>query len=811
MNSPAKNYKVVALIYFGLIAATWIVFAHAYSFEFISIDDDQFITENPYVQNPFTPDSLYWALTMRNRNTWHPLTWLSHMLDYYLFGLNAGAHHLMSVFIHTISTLLLFEALRRMGRTRDGTEPLWRSTFVALLFAVHPLHIQPVAWVALRKDVLSTCIEFGALLAYVVYTARPSIVRFLPVLALYALALTAKSMVLPLPALLLLLDYWPLQRYTGAMNRTLPGYGAVGRDSKGLQPLVRRPRYSWGVLVLEKVPFFVLAAAFTLFIMENKTPQIVSLGYRLANVPVAYATYLRQTFWPTGLAMFYLHPGDTLPLWKSAVSTVFLAFLTLAAVALYRRKPYVFVGWFWYVGMLLPVCGIMQISTQGSADHYTYVPLIGIFIVVVWAVSDLRSKFANQNPKMAKTLLLGSGAALIAVTAAGYHQANYWKNGLTLFTQAAKVSSNSGRMHVSVANELFAAGDIEKAAYHFQEAIRIEANDPVEDAYNNLGLALAVLGRNREAIDYYKRAIEIAPDYVDAYINLATAFTQEKRFDEAIAILRSGITKSPGVNDLRDLLGRTLLASAAQLIENGDRENAVAQYQEALQIDPNYAPAWNNFGAIFNDLGQTEKAFDCYTKALQLEPRYAKAHANLAQLLAVRGDLDGAAQHYQNALEADPTYANALLGLVKTFVRLQRPQDALACFRKWPGIFQAHPADFAQLGAFLEQTNDVQTAIALYENLLSTDSKDPSDNLSLRMNLARAYAAQNRLPDAVAQYQEVIKADPANADAYFNLAALTEVLGNTDEARQYLIKTLDINPEDQAARDRLERLGGNGL
>jgi len=694
MNKQNKKYQV-AIIYCGLIAATWIVFGRTYSFDFVGLDDDQYVTANAYVQAPFTSDSLRWAFTTSHFFNWHPLTWLSHMLDYRLFRSYAGGHHLTSVLIHTINTLLLFEILRRLGRTvvpNAGApaveEPRWRSAAVALLFCIHHLHVQSVAWIAERKDVLSTCFEFSAILAYLAYAAKPSFARFLLAPVLFAFALMAKSMVVALPGLLLLLDYWPLQRYTGI------------RNGKGLQPLVSCPRYSWKRLVLEKIPFLVLAAGMCVIAMQIKTPQTVSLPYRLANVPVAYITYLQKTFWPSGLAVFYPHPGDALPLWKTGVCASLMILATLAALLLRRRKPYVFLGWFWYLGMLLPACGIVQISLQGMGDHYTYVPLVGIFIVLVWGAADLGFRISNFRPPLAAALMIGSGAAVAALAVVAFIQVGYWKNGVTLFTHAVEVTRDNERMHVALAtNELLAGRNFDQAVRHYQEAIRLQGESPSPDVYNNLGLALTGLGRSDEAALCYQHAIRLKPDYVDAYFNFAVALAGQQRFDEAVAYFRQALLIAPGAIDVQNQLTGTLMMYAVDLVEKGETQQAVDQYREALRINPQLLPAWNNLGNLLNDLGQQEDAIQCYKTALSIDAHYAKAHANLARLLAARGDLAGAARHYQDAVEADPTYLKAQVNLLKILVLLERFGKALTWFRQLSG--NPHN-DFVELGAFLE-------------------------------------------------------------------------------------------------------------
>lgn len=589
MSQFLEKYRI-AIVYCGLIAAVWAVFGRTCTFDFLALDDNEYVTANAYVQAPFAFESLRWAFTTGHFWNWHPLTWLSHMLDCFVFGMDGRGHHFTNVLLHTINTLLLFEIFRRLERIPQRDLP-WKSMAVAGLFAIHPLHVQSVAWIAERKDLLSTCFEFGAVLAYLGYAARPGAGRYLLALALFAFALMAKSMAAPLPGLLLLLDYWPLRRYTGATNRTLPGMMAgEGGGPAFADSASGAPRYSWTRLVIEKIPFGVLSAAACLIALGLKTPQSVPFVLRLLYVPVAYIGYIGKTVWPSKLAVFYPHPGASLPLWQSGICAALLALAALAAFAVRRRKPYLFLGWFWYGGMLLPASGIVQISMQGMADHYTYVPLAGIFIMGVWGFADLRSALSRRSREKARQAIsLAAGAAVAALGVVSYIQVGYWRDSVALFTRAVEAVRDNERMHVALAHELQAGNDLEGAVRHLREAVRIDPARP--RVWNNLGVLLERLGRSGEAAPCYETAVRLDPQYATAHANLAQI-------------------------------------GAAR----GDYPAAARHYQAAVEADPAYTKARMGLVKTLVLLGRTGEARHYLLKALELDPSDQTARHLLEEL-----------------------------------------------------------------------------------------------------------------------------------------------------------------------------------
>ncbi len=399
-EAPIMRREILICLF--LVLATLTVYWQVGNYEFVNFDDDKYIIENFHVQKGLTRDSVIWAFTATHVSNWHPLTWLSHMLDFQLYGLNPSGHHLTNVFFHLVNTLLLFLVLKLM------TGALWRSGLVAALFAVHPLHVESVVWVAERKDVLSTLFWMLTLWAYLGYTKRPGVKRYLVILLAFALGLMAKPMLVTLPFVLLLLDYWPLKRIE--LGQSAIGLPAASQPST----IANKPGAQAFRLLLEKTPMFVLAAVSSVvtFIVQKSGGAVGALEtypfkIRMANALLSYVIYLKKMIWPQNLAVFYPHPGQSLPMWQAAGAGLLLVVVSIAVIRAGRRYPYLPVGWLWYVGTLVPVIGLVQVGDQAMADRYTYVSLIGLFIVVAWGVPDVaRSWRYGKCPRCSAKLAL---------------------------------------------------------------------------------------------------------------------------------------------------------------------------------------------------------------------------------------------------------------------------------------------------------------------------------------------------------------------------------------------------------------------
>jgi hypothetical protein len=470
-------------------------FVHVLGCGFVDFDDLPYVVNNAAVRSGLTTRGVVWAFTDTHVGLWMPLTWLSHMLDAQLYGLAPAGHHLTNLLLHAGNVVLLFLVLARM------TGALWCSAVVAALFALHPLRVESVAWVAERKDVLSTFFLLLALRAYVAYAAGPTVRRYALVFVCFALGLMAKPMLVTLPLLVLLLDYWPLGRVL------VPG---AGRERTGQWP-VRR-------LVMEKLPLAALAAVGSAVAVYaagqgGAMRSIEPLSHRAANAAVACVRYLAKIAWPARLAVFYPFP-PAWPVWQVAGATLIVVVVSVLAVTVRRRCPYVMVGWFWFVGGLFPVIGLVQAGDQAMADRFTYVPMIGLLMAITWGLHDL----VGRSPASRTGLVAASMPILIVLGALTQRQVGYWRDSVTLFGHAAEVTENNWLAQKNLGNALLEARRPQEAMAHFREALRVQPN--FADAEFGIGLALATEGKPDEGAEHYRRCLEIAPTFVGAHNNL---------------------------------------------------------------------------------------------------------------------------------------------------------------------------------------------------------------------------------------------------------------------------------------------------
>ncbi len=590
MRTP-KNVLAVAVA-LSLAVACLVTFRSLLGSRFTEFDDPVYVTKNEVVKEGLTAHGIAWAFTDGWTFGGHPLTWLSHMLDVRLFGLDPRGHHLTSLLLHAANAVLLFFILRGM------TGALWPSAFTAALFAAHPLHVESVAWVAERKDVLSTFFWMLTMGAWLAYVRRPRRGRYLAVFLCLALGLMAKAMLVTLPLVLLLLDWWPLGRIAPA--------GAPGGRPKGRAP---------GWLLVEKAPLLALSVASSVVtsIATYRGGAVtgmesLSLGPRLSNSLLAYRWYLGKTFWPSRLAVIY--PFDASAVFAAGRVLGALAVLlavSLAAILLTRRRPFLFTGWFWFLGTLVPVIGLVQVGGQAFADRYTYVPLVGIFLAAAWGIAALPGRWRHRPAALAVPAII----VLALLMRQTRIQAGYWKDNLTLFNHALEVSPRSWQAHQMVAISLIKQGEGKEGIRHLEEVLKIVP--AMSEAHTNLGKALADLGRPAEAVTEYEAALRIKPE---------------------------------------DALTRALLAGL--LLRQGKPKEAAAQYREVLRSDPGNAEAEHNLGSALDDLGQAAEAVEHFQAALRLKPDLIQAHINLGVALARLGRLDEAQLSLGRALSLDP-------------------------------------------------------------------------------------------------------------------------------------------------------------
>ncbi len=589
-NKPRR----VALICLVLAAITFAVFGQTVRHQFVNYDDDFYVYQNPMVVRGLTWRGVVWAFTQGHSANWHPLTWLSHMLDCQICGLNPGGHHLTNVLLHIATVVTLFLVLRQM------TGAVWRSAFVAAVFAIHPLRVESVAWVAERKDVLSGLFFMLTLWAYVDYVNRreqrelsakgkgttldpasvqPVFSSKVLVLFFFACGLLSKPMLVTLPLVLLLLDYWPLQRKETA-----------------------------GRLVLEKLPLLALsaAAAVVTLIAQNKaihTGGSFSWAARLENALTSCVIYLGQMLWPAGLAAPYPFPRNGMPLWEWASATVLLVLLSILAWAQRRGRPSLAVGWLWYLIMLLPVLGFIQVGHQAHADRYTYLPQIGICVAVTWLVADWR-----VNRAVLGTLMAGVIAALMV---AAWIQTTYWQDSKTWWQHTLQATRDNETAHVNLGEAYLTEGNVNDAITQFRQALEVNPDDV--EANNNLAAELLTTGEINEAIALCRRAISVRPDFPRAHFNLGSAYVELKRSDDALKEL-----------------------------------------EEAVRLDPHDAEAQNLLGVVLRQKGRVDEALEHYRKVQQLVSDNKSIHVNIAIALLQKGAVAEAIGEFEKALKIDP-------------------------------------------------------------------------------------------------------------------------------------------------------------
>jgi protein O-mannosyl-transferase len=610
-------------IYLFLVAISVVVFGQTICYEFVNFDDDLYVYNTPAIQSGLTIKGIGLAFISPHARNWHPLTTLSHMLDCQLYGLNAGGHHATNIILHTIAVLLLFRVLRQM------TGAVWKSAIVATLFAVHPLHVESVAWVSERKDVLSAVFFFLMLYAYTRYARAPSITRYLAVAILFVAGLMSKPMLVSGPIVLLLLDYWPLRRFD---QPSLASEKTRISKTANERPVVR-------LLFLEKIPLFILSAiacVITFVLQKRATGAIPPLPFlwRVQNALVTYVIYIWKTLWPTRLAVFYPYPTNTLAIWEVILAIGFLLAITAAAIVFRRQRRYLLTGWLWYLVMLVPVIGLVQVGEQGHADRYTYLPNIGLFVVLVWFAADL-AIVRRSRSRLAVTIAVAV-LIVLALAWAAFIQTSFWRNSETLWTHALAVTSDNDVAHNNLGYLCANRGELDKAISHFESAARIRSDK--RDAHYDLGSAfvqmnladaLARKGRSDEAMVHYGEAIRLQPDYGDAYYNRGNVLFAKGRTDEAIADWEKTLQIQPNDADAYTGLGNALL-------QKGSPQEAISHYERALALAPEDPHSRNNIAWVLatasdSSIRDGTRAVGFAQEAVQLsggrEPRFLRTLA----------------------------------------------------------------------------------------------------------------------------------------------------------------------------------------
>jgi protein O-mannosyl-transferase len=731
----------------GLVLITWIIFGRTVGFDFVNYDDSFYVYQNPSISNGLTWEGLKLAFTHPLVGNWHPLTSISLMLDAQIFGLNPGGYHATNVLLHTIGVLLLFFALRQM------TGATWRSAFVAALFAIHPLRAESVVWISERKDVLSGVFFFLALLAYVRYARRPPAPgAYLILMACFALGLMAKAMLVTLPFLLLLLDYWPLRRFatvseTAADERTCPPVSVA-----------------W--LILEKAPLLVLVVGdsiATIFSQERALVPAAAwpLQWRLENAVVSIWIYLRQMIWPEHLAVFYPHPKGTLSLWLVALALLVFLAASLGAFFARRKYPYLFTGWFWYVGMLVPVIGLIQVGLQAHADRYTYLPQLGIYLLIIWGMADLTRNWPSR-----RLLLGGLGTAIIlALMLLAWRQTGYWSEPVRFWAHTLAVTEKNDVAERGIGTALAKIGRIDEAIAHDRAALRINPHEP--NGLTNLANALLQKKELPEAIEYYRELVRLRPNDSELRRNLAKALAQDGAPQEAIEQFQDALRIRPNDSDAAYSLGNLFL-------EQGRGEEAIKYFRKAIESDSKNVAAHYNLAIALSRAGRPEEAIAQFKETLRLQPRHADAHNNLALAFLKQDRVSEAIAEWQKALQIQPGNADVHNNLAVAFLRAGRLAEAVAQWRETLRYQPDKVATVTSLAWVLATSPEAairngNEALELAKRAFRTAS---DRNLMTYRVLAAAYAETARFSAAIKATEE--GAQRAEAQNQFSFARLLQ-------------------------------------
>ena len=651
VDSPRPKTWVVSIIYLALALSTLAIYWQVRQFDFVNWDDNVFVHQNPNVVSGLTTDNLQWSFGIHGPGQWHPVSWWVHQLNCQLFGVESGAHHMVNVTLHVIVTLLMLTVLWRV------TQSFWPSALVAALHSLHPLSVESVAWISHLREPLSLLFWLLVIWAYSVYARQGGVMRYLLVVLLFTLGLMAKPTLITLPCVLLLMDWWPLHRFSVGPNQD---------NDSGHAKLVHR---SIGQLVLEKVPLLVLSfvSVYLAYLCQKSMDAVVSLeshswGARLANAAQSYVLYLRNMVWPTNLATLYPLPEQFSTIYVVG-SLLILLGITVTALVLWRKAPHLIVGWLWYLGTLVPVIGILKMGEMTAmTDHYMYVSLLGIYIAIAWQLAA----WVKENPKL-KYMVSGFVAiVLVAFSLLSSKQIAVWRNSETLWKHTLSVVDDSSVAHNSLGDALMQSGQFAEALIHFQEAVRLEPT--YVEAINNSGNAQQVLGRSDDAIASYRAALKIAPDNAEVHYNCGVVLQQRKQWHEAIEHYREALLIKPNFAPAHNNCGLTLRAS-------GREEEAIEHFELAAEIDPGLMAAYVNLGLTLRSLHRNEEAIEQFEKALRIEPDNFIANYNSGIALRSVGRRAEALKRFETAVRLRPNVGGAHYGLA--WIMATAPEDQL--------------------------------------------------------------------------------------------------------------------------------------
>ena len=775
-----------------LAVVTFAVFLPVRNCDFVNYDDPMYVTSNHHVRQGLTLKGVAWAFRSGQTANWHPLTWLSLMLDVELFGLNPAGAHLENVALHAVNAALLLVVLRKL------TGAPWRSAFVAALFALHPLHVESVAWISERKDVLSTLFWLLTLWAYgqhvhgrigrkaddVAEAGRDALLRVQAdrqvgptmlgagwyglALVFFALGLMAKPMLVTLPFVLLLLDYWPIGEFKRLEFRSLKVRSSEAEVQVSEPSTFNLQLSTFLRLSAEKIPFFILSGIFCVvtFVVQRSSGAVLALtsipmGMRIENAFVSYARYLGKLFWPSRLAVLYAYPKEWPMAWV-AFAAVLIVILCAVAWKFGRKWPFLLTGWFWFFGTLIPVIGLVQVGSQSMADRYTYVPSIGIFIILAWGGKAALLRFwPGAGSALARRWTGGIAAILILGVCAllTMNQLRYWRDSETLFRHAVAATNNNGLAYDNLGISLFNQGRFDDATRCYAVALKINPRDAL--AEDGLGCCYFNKGQLVEAVNCFHRSLQLSTNQSNSLFNMGGALALQQKYPDAIKYFKDALQIDPENPDIHDSLGNVFLRQKRYA-------DAIRCYENAAWVAPESPSPHNCLGALLYELGKVDQAIHQYQEAAQLAPGDPQTHIILAKLLASEGRLQESANHYAMALRINPNSIEALNNFGWLLACTGQYDKALECYTR-------------------------ATRIAPGEE-------------SLHRSMAQVLSAESRNDEALREYGEALRLAPNDAEAHLGLGGVLATVGRKDEAIAHVKEALRLKPDYAAAKQELQAL-----
>ena len=742
-----KLTAISFIIAFAVLTAYWKT-AH---YDFINFDDTEYVVKNTHVHQGITIDNIRWAFSFDKEAVffyWHPFTWLSYMLDAQLFGLNARVGHIMNGVIHGLNAILLFLLFYRM------TGAIWKSALVALLFAVHPINVESVVWVSERKNVLCTLFWLLTMHAYTAYARQPDIKKYILILIFFICGSLAKPMLVTLPFVLLLMDIWPLKRLQWPDEEILKTKATRFPFSK----------FSYQRIIIEKIPLFILSllsigiSIFSVHSTNQILPEnMVPYTLRISNAVVIYIKYMIKLLWPHDMAVFYPFPHH-IPFWQIAGAAIILVSITITVILLFKKTPYLAVGWFWYLGTLFPIIGIFQSGKWPEmADRWLYIPEIGFFIMLIWGGAALFNKLHTKKVVVPAV----PGIIIIALIMATQNQAEYWKNSKTLFQHTLDVTKNNPVAEFNLGAALADEEKFKEAIPHYKKALLFYPNDA--KIYSNMGTALAVTNNLDKAITYFKKAIVLSPEFPDPYLNLANALAQKGNVNKALENYQKALSlASP--NEVKNWLDQRLVFQntiGIALAKNHQMDKAIFHFKQAIALSPDSVRAHYNLANALVKKKDWDAAIKQYKKVLSIDPAYIDAQNRLKKLSAFHDKLEIAKKKIEKQLLAEPNNPNLYYQLGQLYKSLGMQEKALKNFRAAAGLKPNFWEALYEQAIIYAGKKEYDKSIELFKQIISLHSENAT---TIYYNIACLYSLQNKKTDALDWLKKAIDSGYNNWD-----------------------------------------------